>query len=290
MDRRNIFQIIYTFITNSYIYGFIKGDIFKGKTKNFCLPGLNCYSCPGSLGACPIGSFQSLIASAKYRVSFYALGFMTFFAVGFGRLICGWLCPFGLVQDLLFKIKTKKIKIKEKIHSKLIYLKYIILLVFVILMPLLIRNDFNISSPYFCKYICPSGTLGAGLPLFFSNSGIRAAVGLLFTWKVLILAIIIGLSIFLYRPFCKYLCPLGAFYGLFNKLSFYQMEIDKDKCIDCGKCERVCNMEIKVRKDQNNSECIRCNDCKVNCPTKAINSGFQRPFKDKNINIDENQI
>jgi len=150
-----------------------------------------------------------------------------------------------------------------------------------VLLPLLVRNDFNISSPYFCKYICPSGTLGAGLPLFLSNAGIRSAVGLLFSWKVLLLLIIVSMSVFLYRPFCKYLCPLGAFYGLFNKLSFYQMSIDKDKCIDCGKCERVCNMHIKVRKDQNNAECIRCNDCKNNCPTKAINSGLKGVNKKK---------
>lgn len=275
MDRRNIFQIIYSALTNSNIFGFVKGNIYKGKSKKICVPGLNCYSCPGALGACPLGSFQSMIAGAEYKISLYVLGLVSLFGVLIGRLICGWLCPFGLVQDLLYKIKTKKIKVKNSVHNKMKYLKYVILIVFVILMPLFLKNDFGISSPYFCKLICPAGTLGGGIPLALANKSIRNATGSIFAWKVFVLILVLISSVLIYRPFCKYLCPLGAFYSFFNKISFYRYSIDKDKCIDCGICEKTCKMNVKVFESPNSAECIRCGECKKNCPTKAIKSEFK---------------
>jgi ferredoxin-type protein NapH len=275
LDRRNIFQIIYSALTNSNIFGFVKGNIYKGKSKKICVPGLNCYSCPGALGACPLGSFQSMIAGAEYKISLYVLGLVSLFGVLIGRLICGWLCPFGLVQDLLYKIKTKKIKVKNSVHNKMKYLKYVILIVFVILMPLFLKNDFGISSPYFCKLICPAGTLGGGIPLALANKSIRNATGSIFAWKVFVLILVLISSVLIYRPFCKYLCPLGAFYSFFNKISFYRYSIDKDKCIDCGICEKTCKMNVKVFESPNSAECIRCGECKKNCPTKAIKSEFK---------------
>lgn len=275
MDKRNIFQSINALLINSNLIGYFKGNIYKGKFKKMCVPGLNCYSCPGALGACPLGSFQSMIAGAEYKISLYVLGLVSLFGVLIGRLICGWLCPFGLVQDLLYKIKTKKIKVKDSVHNKLKYLKYVILIVFVILMPLFLKNDFGISSPYFCKLICPAGTLGGGIPLALTNSSIRNATGSIFAWKVFVLILVLISSILIYRPFCKYLCPLGAFYSFFNSISFYRYSIDKDKCIDCGICEKTCKMNVKVLENPNSAECIRCGECMKNCPTKAIKSEFK---------------
>ena len=273
-SNRTLVQTLALILGNMNFPGFINGTIFKGKTKYICVPGLNCYSCPGAIGSCPIGSLQAVIGSAKYKLSFYILGLMSLFGVLFARFICGWLCPFGFVQDLLYKIKSKKININKKIDKPLRYFKYLILVTFVILFPMLLRDVVNIGAPYFCKYICPSGTLMGGVPLLALNAPLRNSIGFLFSWKMFILILVIVSSIFVYRTFCKYLCPLGAFYGLFNKISFYRLEINENKCTKCKVCERSCHMNVPVMTKPNHSECIRCGDCVKACPHNAIKSGF----------------
>ncbi len=268
--KRLLTQIATFVLTNLNLRGFFEGKIFQGTSKKMCVPGLNCYSCPGALGSCPIGSLQAVAGSLKYNISFYVLGLLTLFGTLFGRFICGWFCPFGLVQDLIYKIKTKKYSVPQKIDKPLRYAKYLILLVVVILLPMLLTNEFGMASPYFCQYICPSGTLFGGIPLLLTNPNLRQAAGLLFSWKMALLLLFLISSLFIYRPFCKYVCPLGAIYAMFNKVSLYRFEIDKDSCINCGKCERVCNMQVPVLTNPNHPECIRCGDCKNACPTKAI--------------------
>lgn len=274
MDKRTLTQIIATVATNANIKGFFEGSIFKGNSKKLCVPGLNCYSCPGALGSCPIGSLQAVIGSIKYNFSFYIVGFMSLMGVIFGRFICGWLCPFGFIQDLLHKIPFPKIKVNKRVNNYLKYLKYIILLVFVIMLPIFLVNDVGMSDPYFCKYICPAGTLEGGIPLVLMNESLKATVGFLFKWKVTILVITVLLSIVIYRPFCRYICPLGAFYSLFNPISFYKLKVDRDKCTMCKACSRKCKMNIEVYKKPNSMECIRCGECVGECPTKAIEKGF----------------
>lgn len=273
--KRHLFQLLSSFITNGNIRGFFNGKIYTGPVKKFCVPGLNCYSCPGALGSCPIGSMQAVIGSMKYSFSYYILGSITLFGVVLGRFICGWLCPFGFVQDLLNKVPSPKIKVPAKIHKVFKYLKYLILLLFVFILPFIFQDELGISDPYFCKYICPSGTLFGGLPLISLNPSLRSGLGFLFNWKLSILIIIILSSIFIYRIFCKYLCPLGAFYALFNPISLYKIKIDKDKCISCDICTKTCKMNIEPYKNPNDRECIRCGDCSKVCPKNAIKSEFE---------------
>lgn len=275
MDKRRITQIIFAITSNANINGFLKGNIFKGYTKKVCVPGLNCYSCPGAIGSCPIGSLQAVIGTIRYNFSFYIVGIMSIFGIVFGRFICGWLCPFGLIEDLLHKIPSRKIKINKKVNNFLKYLKYIILLLFVIILPMFLVSEFGISPPYFCQYICPAGTLEGGIPLISLNQSLRGTVGYLFTWKMFLLIIIISASIFVYRPFCRYICPLGAFYSLFNKVSFYKYKVDENKCINCGACTHKCKMNIEVYKNPNSTECIRCGECVKICPTKSIEKGIK---------------
>ncbi len=97
-------QLLFTIITNGYMYGFLNGKIFKGSLKHVCVPGLNCYSCPGAVASCPIGALQALLNQRGFQIPFGVLGFFFLFGSIFGRFVCGWLCPFGLVQDLLHKI------------------------------------------------------------------------------------------------------------------------------------------------------------------------------------------
>ena len=176
-------QIVFTAVTNGYLLGFLTGRIYTGPTKAACVPGLNCYSCPGALGSCPIGSLQAVLGSRDYKFSFYAVGFLLFFGSLFGRFVCGWLCPFGLVQDLLYKIPLFKKRKNLPGHKVLIWAKYVILVLFVILLPLLVVDFTGQGAPWFCKYICPSGTLAAGIPLVLLNENLKLAVGNLFFWK-----------------------------------------------------------------------------------------------------------
>ncbi len=257
-----------TLLTNIHLPNFLKGGLYQGKGKAVCVPGLNCYSCPAASGACPIGSFQAVVGSSKFRFSYYITGFLILLGVLLGRVICGFLCPFGWFQELLHKIPTKKLSTKKL--KPLTYLKYVVLLVMVVLLPVLVTNQLGMGDPFFCKYLCPQGVLEGAIPLSLANAGIRSALGSLFTWKFIVLLMVIVLSIVFYRPFCKWLCPLGAFYALLNKVSLFQMQVDQSKCVSCGKCAKVCKMDVDVTKSPNHTECIRCGMCIRACPTDAV--------------------
>lgn len=263
-------QVCWTALTNGYLKGFAEGKIFTGASKAVCVPGLNCYSCPGALGACPIGSLQATLGSRNFKFAFYVLGFLMLFGAVLGRFVCGWLCPFGLVQDLLYKIPFVR-KLKKLPGDRwLKWLKYVILVVLVILLPLFAVDIIGQGKPWFCEYVCPSGTLSAGIPHVLMNEGLRAVVGWLYAWKVALLVAVLLLSVLVYRPFCRYLCPLGAVYGLFNPIAFRRFRVDPNRCTACGACQKACKLDIAVWKQPNSPECIRCGDCRTACPHAAI--------------------
>lgn len=268
--KRTIIQGLSAVLMNSNITGFLKGKIFTGKSKNLCLPVLNCYSCPGAVGACPIGSLQVSAGSSTYGISFYVLGFLALMGILFGRLLCGFLCPFGFIQDLLHKVPLPKLEVPKKIDRVARFGKYLVLALPVILLPLLAADSYGSTIPYFCKYICPAGTLEGGIPLVSMNKPLQAAAGWLFSWKLFVLAVVVLTAVLLYRPFCKYLCPLGAFYALFNRFSFYHYSIDRNKCTNCGVCSRICPMNVVPVKTPNHTECIRCGLCIDKCTHNAI--------------------
>ena len=274
--KRHGIQAVWAFLTNSHVSGFVTGKIYTGKLKNVCVPGLNCYSCPGAVGACPIGSLQAVVGSWNFKMAYYVVGFLIFIGAIFGRLICGFLCPFGLIQDLLNKIPFPK-KIRTCKGDKLLRkLKYVIFAGFVILLPMFLVDIMGQGAPYFCKLICPAGTLEGGIPLALLNKSMRSALGALYVWKNAILVVTIILSIIIYRPFCKYICPLGAFYSVFNKVSFFKYRVSKEKCVGCGKCAKVCRMQVDPVVNANSLECIRCGRCKQACPTGAISCGVSK--------------
>ena len=162
---RLIFQAAFFALTNGYAQGFAKGRIYTGNSKRFCVPGLNCYSCPGALGACPIGSLQAVLGDRNFTVSCYVFGIIMGFGALFGRLICGWMCPFGLFQDLLHRIPLfKKTKVLPG-HGWLKYLKYGILVIFVIALPSLIRTSQGEDSPGFANTSAPPAHCWEEFPL-----------------------------------------------------------------------------------------------------------------------------
>ena len=276
-DRvRNLVQFAAAVISNAYVAGFFQGKIYQGDSKAFCVPGLNCYACPGALGSCPIGSLQAVLGARGSAIPWYTGGFLVAVGSLSGRLTCGWLCPFGWLQDLLHKIPLPKSwrRLRGLPGERyLSWMKYVILLVLVILLPMYAVDFIGQGSPWFCTWVCPSGTL-SGLLLLAGNQGLRSAVGWLFAWKNLLLAVTVLTSIILYRPFCRYACPLGAVYGLFNPIALYRFEIDDVACTRCGICQQVCKLDIPVFEKPNCSACIRCGDCIAACPHAAIRHGF----------------
>ena len=264
--KRKIIQVIALFLTNPYIGNLKEGNLYKGSWKKFCSPGLNCYSCPAAGLSCPIGALQAVNGSIDFKWSFYAIGLMCAFGILLGRAVCGFLCPFGLIQELLHKIPFPKKKLP--FWPKLI--KYGMLVVIVLMLPVIITNAAGMGEPFFCKFICPVGTIEGGIPLLITHQEIRSMAGALLAFKIVIAALIVIGCLIVSRFFCKVLCPLGAFYGFFNRISFVQLETDHTACISCGKCSKVCPMDVNPSKNPNSMECIRCGKCIDQCEKGAI--------------------
>lgn len=273
--KRHRVQALWALLSNSYLAGFAKGRIYRGPLKNLCVPGLNCYSCPGALGSCPIGALQAVIGSWNFKFAFYVSGFLIFIGALLGRFACGWLCPFGLIQDLLHKIPFPVKKGSFRGDRILRKLKYIILVLFVLLLPLCLTDVLGQGAPYFCKFICPAGTLEGGIPLVLLNKSMRSAVGWLYAWKNALLLLTVLLAVIIYRPFCKYICPLGAIYSLFNPISVFRYHTDREKCTGCGACARACEMQVNPVENSNHAECIRCGKCIKVCKENAIS--YRKP-------------
>lgn len=265
--QRRLIQLYAALLYNAHLKGYITGNIYTGAMKNLCVPGFNCYSCPGAIGACPLGALQNAIATSGSRAPSYVLGILLLYGLTLGRTICGFLCPVGLMQDLLHKIPTVKIQ-KNTVTRILSYLKYVILAVFVVIIPFWYSLQ-SYPVPAFCKYICPEGTFGGAIGLLSNpaNFDKYSMLGVLFTRKFLILLVITGLCILIYRIFCRFLCPLGAIYGLFARVCVIGVKVDAPSCTDCGRCVRECPMDIRRVGDH---ECIHCGKCLDVCPTKAI--------------------
>ena len=240
-STRRLIQLYSALLHNAHLKGFIDGEIYQGKAKYACVPGFNCYSCPGAVGACPLGALQNALAATGHRAGWYMMGILLLFGTILGRTICGWICPLGLIQELLHKVPTFKIK-KSNMTRMLSYLKYVLLAIFVIAIPLWYGLMHDMPMPGFCKFICPAGTLEGAIGLLSNpaNTDLYSMLGIFFTRKFAIL-IIIGLAcIFCYRSFCRFICPLGAIYGLFNRFCLVGVKVDMAKCNGCGSCVRHC--------------------------------------------------
>ena len=264
--KRKLIQLYSALLYNAHMKGWVNGRIFTGASKAVCVPGLNCYSCPGATGACPLGALQNALGSLNKNIGFYVFGIILLYGMLLGRTVCGWLCPLGLIQELLHKIPTPKIP-KSRFTRALSFLKYIILLIFVLIIPIYYGIFKGIQVPAFCKFICPAGTAEGAMGLLPDNPEWLSMLGPVFTGKFVIM-VIIGLAcIFCYRSFCRFLCPLGAIYGMFNRISVIGVRVDGGCCNNCGACVRNCKMDVSRVGDR---ECIHCGECVARCHQNAL--------------------
>ena len=265
---RRLVQLYAALLYNANLKGFIDGHIYTGDLKAVCVPGFNCYSCPGAIASCPLGSLQNALNAAGHTAPWYVLGILALLGVILGRTICGWICPLGLIQELLHRIPTPKIR-KNHITRKLSYLKYVFLAVFVIAIPLIYGVGKGLILPGFCKYICPAGTLEGAVGLLQNPANATSfyQLGALFTNKWVIMTVIGLACVFCYRSFCRFICPLGAIYGFFNRFALTGVKVDSDRCNDCGLCVMKCGMDVKHVGDH---ECISCGKCIDTCAQGAI--------------------
>lgn len=270
-------------LSNLYVAGWVQGTIYTGRSKIFSIPGLHCYSCPSSVLSCPAGSLQNVLAMDGFTGAFASgrpdalilMGIVGFLiAVGFlaGRFACGWICPFGLLQDLLHRIPSPRVPVPASWRDA----KYFFLLVFVIVLPMTLRTIPGAGGdPWFCKAVCPSGTLTAGVPLVLHDGGQTLQTGFLFTWKMAVMVLVLLWSVTSSRPFCRVICPLGALWGLAGKVSVLRMRVDPS-CVRCNRCREVCPVDIAIHLEPDSGECLRCGRCIDACPVDAVHHDARR--------------
>ncbi len=263
---RRIIQLLSLVLSNSFFAALWKRTIYQGSMKSICVPILNCYACPLARTSCPIGILQHFIVTKSFP--FYVIGVFGTVGIFLGRWTCGWLCPFGFLQDLLHKIKSKKLRMKRQITIS----KYIVLVVLVIVIP------FITLESWFCK-LCPQGTLEGGIPIALGFLGeelkSQTLSSPLFYLKAGILIAIVVSSIFIKRFFCRIICPMGAILGLFNRISLLNLKINELTCDGCGRCRKICPVDINIYEDPNSPECIRCMECVKVCKQDAIKLGWR---------------
>lgn len=216
-----------------------------------CSPVFHCYACPLAAFACPVGVLAQF--SALHAFPFIALGTLGLVGALFGGFVCGWACPFGLLQDLAAKVPTPKFTLPAWTGC----FRYVVLAGLVFAVPWL----FGETHPLFFCRVCPAGALEVSVP-----SAVQARLaGLPIIWpnalKLGVTLAVVASMFFIRRPWCGVLCPLGAIFGLFSRISMFTVRFYPERCRECGLCDKTCayGVDSSVRADD--PRCIRCLEC-----------------------------
>jgi polyferredoxin len=239
--------------------------------QNVCLPVMNCEACVVSWFGCPVGMMAKSIAFMEFPL--IVIGCVLGIGLLVGRLFCGWLCPMGFLQDLLYKIPRPKFSLPRF----LTWFKYGFLVLSCIVVVLIIGPEYEFSKLFFCNY-CPTAALDVVLPNMIMYQDYAMDFGRILRFSVL--GVVLFLAVANHRSFCKIMCPVGAMVAITNKFSFFSLKLKKDTCISCKKCDKSCPMDVKVmespdrtgRAINRSTECIECLTCEATCPVTAISN------------------
>ena len=250
--RRTAVQVVSALVLNSYFT--------QAVTKGLPCPALNCYACPAAAFACPIGSLQHF--AGRHKFPLYVLGVVGLVGALIGRASCGWFCPFGWFQELVYKTPVPKWRLPNRFN----WTRTVVLVALVGVVPFLTRE------PWFCK-VCPAGTLEAGIPVALLSADIRALAGTLYWAKLGLLGGFVAWMSVTRRPFCRWVCPLGALWSPFNPVSAFRLRVEQERCIRCDRCQEVCPVDIRVYENPDSPACIRCLQCVRECPVECVEVG-----------------
>ncbi len=232
-------------------------NLNTGALRGICSPLFYCHSCPWATMACPLGV---LVNFSRLQIfPLITLGILGLVGTFGGRLVCGWLCPFGLLQELLHKIPTRKFSIP----ARLSYAKYAVLVAFVLAVPF-----FWPKAPYtFCDG-CPSSVIESTIPWAFVahwqvTPGLFTGFTARFWVRLAITCAVIAFVILVSRGFCRVFCPLGAIFSFFNRFSLFRFSLAFTKCNNCAACAKLCPVDIDPVSQMNTAECVRCHECTI---------------------------
>lgn len=213
---------------------------------------------------CPLGAMESIYTLASNgefirRISigtFMLFALVLLISILFKRAFCGILCPLGALQELFGKLNKRKFVIPQKFDKYLRWIKYLVLIV-------TLYMAFKTAT----LWISPYDPWAAYAHLL---GGFDSVMSEIFIGFIILIVSIIG-SILFERFFCKYICPYGAFVAIIGKLSPFKVERNKEKCIDCGLCSKVCpvNIDVQNKEKVKDLECIDCGICVNKCPKEG---------------------
>jgi len=229
------------------------------KARLHSIPGcmFHCYACPLATFACPIGVMAGF--ASVHVVPLLTLGVLVLAAAAVGSMVCGWICPFGFLQDLADRIPTPKLRIPNWMG----FGRYVVLIGLVVAVPMMWGKEHN---PLFICRLCPAGAVEASIPATIEQSVAGGDMTWLMGWpKVVILIVFVAAVLFTRRPWCTVFCPLGGLLSLLNRLSFVHLRFDRDGCVECNRCRANCRYGVHIEKRLNDTRCNRCLECTA-CP------------------------
>ncbi|MFZ1948212.1 MAG: 4Fe-4S binding protein [bacterium] len=266
LPKRLVWQLASTILHNAYIPAYFSTSfLYQGILKNCSTSTLNCYACPSALVSCPIGSLQNF--AMRRQFPFFLVGFFVAIGMAVGRMTCGWLCPFGLLQDAMKRISRRVVRLPVWMG----YLKYVSLVVLAIVLPL------AVTESWFSK-LCPQGAIEGAIPWALAAASgsdavagmdVASVMGTMFWTKIAILAGFLTLMVFIKRPFCRMACPMGAILSVFNRVSYVRLTVNEHACNKCNFCRDVCPVDLEAYRQVDSPECIKCLEC-TKCPRGAI--------------------
>ncbi len=232
---------------------------------SICGPVFHCYSCPLATFGCPIGILANY--SALHVVPLLALGTLLMVGAVFGSLVCGWACPFGLLQDLLGRVPLPKFRLPGFLG----WTRFAVLLALVLALPYFYGDN----RWFFICRLCPAGAVEAAVPVNVQQSIATHAIVWLTSTKAAILIVFLIASILMWRPWCTLFCPLGAVFSVCNYISLMFLRFQPARCNDCELCRDLCKYRGPAERRGSDLRCIRCLEC-VNCRALSVGTVFQK--------------